>query len=160
MRAGSVGGRRSKRIAVCKPHERVLAERDRLAEEMERMAEPIAQIAHAASRIAICDREIGRLNATSVAKFGHIRLVLSGAPPIAALFQEGVVWDAFIAVAALQALQLLPPGQAREGNYASSDPPVRRRRLSRGRAGRGAPSGDVRLHALVVKDDGCDPCGG
>ena len=47
---------------------------------------------------AICDREIGRFNATSAAKFGHIRLVLSGAAPaVAALFQEGVVWDAFIA---------------------------------------------------------------
>jgi len=85
-------------------HERVSAERDGLAEEMERMAEPIARIAHIVSRIAICDREIGRLNATSAAKFGHIRLVLSGAaPPIAALFQEGVVWDAFLAVAGLQA---------------------------------------------------------
>jgi hypothetical protein len=62
-------------------HERVLAERDRLAEEMERMAEPIVKIAHTVSRIAICDREIGRLNAISAAKFGHIRMVLSGAAP-------------------------------------------------------------------------------
>ena len=84
-------------------HERVSADRDRLAEEMERMADPIAQIAHTVSRIAICDREIGRLNATSAAKFGHIRPVLSGAAPaVTALFQEGVVWDAFIAVAALR----------------------------------------------------------
>jgi hypothetical protein len=83
-------------------HERVLAERDRLAEEMERMAEPIAQIAHTVSRIAICDREIGRLNATSAAKFGHIPLVLSGAAPsIMALFQDTLVWDAFSAVAGL-----------------------------------------------------------
>jgi hypothetical protein len=59
-------------------HERVEDERDRLAEEMERMADPIAQIAYTVSRIAICDREIGRLNATSTAKFGHIRLVLVG----------------------------------------------------------------------------------
>jgi hypothetical protein len=81
-------------------HERVLAERDRLAEEMERMAEPIAQIALTVSRIAICDREIGRLNATSTARFGYIRPVLSGAvPAVTALFQEGVV--AFIAVAGL-----------------------------------------------------------
>ena len=84
-------------------HERVSAERDRLAEEMERMADPIAQIAHTVSRIAICDREIGRLNATSTARFGYVRPVLSGAAPaITALFQEGVVWDAFIAVAGLQ----------------------------------------------------------
>jgi hypothetical protein len=83
-------------------HERVLAERNRLAEEMERMAEPIAQIAHTVSRIAICDREIGRLNATSTSRFGYVRSVLSGAAPaITALFQEGVVWDAFIAVAGL-----------------------------------------------------------
>jgi hypothetical protein len=69
------------------------------------MAEPIAQIAHTVSRIAICDREIGRFNATSAAKFGHIRPVLSGAAPaVTALFQEGVVWDAFIAVAGLQPL--------------------------------------------------------
>ena len=82
-------------------HERVLAERDRLAEEMERMADPIAQIAHMVSRIAISDREIRRLNATS-AKFGHIPLVLSGAAPsIAALFRDVIVWDAFIAVAGL-----------------------------------------------------------
>jgi hypothetical protein len=92
-------------------HERVLAERDRLAEEMERMAEPIVKIAHTVSRIAICDREIGRLNATSTSRFGYIRPVLSGAAPaVAALFQEGVVWDAFIAVAALQALPVASGG--------------------------------------------------
>jgi hypothetical protein len=85
-------------------HERVEDERDRLAEEMERMADPIAQIAHLVRQIEACDREIGRLNATSTAKFGHIRLVLSGAAPaITALFQDAVVWDAFIAVAGLQA---------------------------------------------------------
>ena len=84
-------------------HERVLAERDRLAEEMERMADPITLIAHTVRRIAICDREIGRLNATSAAKFGHIPLVLSGAAPaIMALFQDVLVWDAFSAVAGLQ----------------------------------------------------------
>ena len=70
---------------------------------MDRLAEPIAQITRTVSRIAICDREIGRLNATSTSKF--TRPVLSGAAPaITALFQEGVVWDAFIAVAGLQSL--------------------------------------------------------
>ena len=59
--------------------ERVSAERDLLAEEMARLADPIAQIAHTVSRIAICDREIGRLNATSTARFSHIPIVLSGA---------------------------------------------------------------------------------
>ena len=45
---------------------------------------------------------VTRLNATSTAKFGHIRLVLSGAAPaITALFQDAVVWDAFIAVVGL-----------------------------------------------------------
>ena len=84
-------------------HERVSAERGRLAEEMERMATPIVEIAHTVSRIAVCDREIGRLNATSTSRFGYIRPVLSGAAPaIMALFQEGVVWDTFIAVAGLQ----------------------------------------------------------
>jgi hypothetical protein len=90
-------------------HERVLAERDRLAEETERMAGPIAQIAHTVSRIEICDREIRRLNATSAAKFGHIPLVLSGAAaPIAALFRDALVWDAFIAVAGLQSPPVVP----------------------------------------------------
>jgi hypothetical protein len=85
-------------------HERVLAERDRLAEEMERMADPIAQIARTVSRIAVCDREIGRLNATSASRFGYIRPVLSGAAPaIAGLFRDCLVSDAFIAVAGLQA---------------------------------------------------------
>jgi hypothetical protein len=81
-------------------HERVLAERDRLAEEMGCMADPIAQIAHTVSRIEICHREIGRLNATSASRFGYIRPVLSGsATVIATLFQDVLVWDAFIAVA-------------------------------------------------------------
>jgi hypothetical protein len=89
-------------------HERILAERDRLAEEMERMADPIAQIAHTVSRIAICDREIGRFNATSTSRFGYIRPVLSGAAPaVTALFQDTLVWDAFIAVAGLQRLPAL-----------------------------------------------------
>jgi hypothetical protein len=84
-------------------HERVLDERDRLAEEMEHMADPIAQIAHLVRQIEACDREIGRLNAISAAKFGHIRIVLSGAAPaITTLFQDALVWDTFIAVAGLQ----------------------------------------------------------
>ena len=103
-------------------HGRVLAERDRLAEEMARMADLIAQIAHAVSRIAICDREIGRLNATSTAKFGYIPLVLSGAAPaVAALFQDAVVWDAFTAVAGLQA----PPVVSGEAS-AKDKPRVKR----------------------------------
>ena len=66
------------------------------------MAGPIVKIAHTVSRIEICDREIGRLNAISAAKFGHIRIVLSGAAPaITALFQDALVWDTFIAVAGL-----------------------------------------------------------
>ena len=98
-------------------HERILAERDRLAEEMERMADPIAQIAYTVSRIAICDREIGRLNATSTSRCGYIRPVLSGAAPaVAALFLEGVVWDAFIAVAALQALPVASGGAGAKDN--------------------------------------------
>jgi hypothetical protein len=84
-------------------HERVEAERDRLAEEMESMAEPIMQIAHLVSRIEACDREIGRLNATAASRHGRIPLVLAGATPaITALFQDVLVWDAFIAVAGLQ----------------------------------------------------------
>ena len=64
---------------------------------------PIVQIAHLVRQIEACDREIGRLNATSAAKFGHIRIVLSGAAPaITALFQDALVWDTFIAVAGLQ----------------------------------------------------------
>ena len=91
--------------------ERVSAERDLLAEEMARLADPIAQIAHTVSRIAICDREIGRLNATSTARFSHIPIVLSGAaPPIAALFQDAVVWDAFMAVARLQSPPVVSGG--------------------------------------------------
>ena len=94
-------------------HERVLAERDRLAEEIERIADPVVKIAHTVSKIAICDREIGRLNATSTAKFGYVRPVLAGAPPaVAVLFQEGVVWDAFIAVAGLQPPPVVSGGQA------------------------------------------------
>jgi hypothetical protein len=83
-------------------HDRVLVERNRLAEEMERMAEPIVRIAHLATKIGACDREIGRVNATSATGLGYIPLALSGAAPsIMALFQDAVVWDAFIAVARL-----------------------------------------------------------
>jgi hypothetical protein len=84
-------------------HDRVSAERDRLAEEMERVAEPIVRIAHLVSKIEACDREVGRVNATSALALGYIPIVLSGAAPaITALFQDAVVWDAFIAVAGLQ----------------------------------------------------------
>jgi hypothetical protein len=92
-------------------HERVEAERDRLAEEMENMADPIAQIAHLVRQIEACDREIGRLNATSASRFGYIRPVLSGAAPaIAALFRDCLVSDAFVAVAGLQAPPDVPGG--------------------------------------------------
>jgi hypothetical protein len=88
---------------MCAEHERVLAERDRLAEEMERMADAIAQTAHTVSKIALCDREIGRLNARAALRLGRIPLVLAGATPaITALFQDVLVWDTFIAVAGLQ----------------------------------------------------------
>jgi hypothetical protein len=86
-------------------HEQVLAERNRLAEEMEDMAAPIARIAHLVSKIEACDREIGRVNATSALALGlgYVPLVLSvAAPAVRALFQDAVVWDAFIAVAGLQ----------------------------------------------------------
>jgi hypothetical protein len=84
-------------------HEQVLAERNRLGEEMEDMAAPIARIAHLVSKIEACDREIGRINATSALGLGYIPLVLSRAgPAIKALFQDVVVWDAFIAVAGLR----------------------------------------------------------
>jgi hypothetical protein len=83
-------------------HDRVLAERNRLAEEIESMAEPMVQIAHLVRQIDLCDHEVGRVNATSALGLGYIPLVLSGAAPsIRALFQDVVVWDAFIAVAAL-----------------------------------------------------------
>jgi hypothetical protein len=83
-------------------HERLSAERTRLAEEMERMAEPIVQIAHLVSKIDACDRQIGRLNATSAVGLGYMPMVLAGtAPAIRALFQDAVVWDAFIALAGL-----------------------------------------------------------
>jgi hypothetical protein len=83
-------------------HERVSAERERLAADFGRMAEPIVQIAHLVRQIDLCDREIGRLNATSTLGLGYVPLVLSGAAPaIKALFQEALVWDAFNAVAGL-----------------------------------------------------------
>jgi hypothetical protein len=83
-------------------HGRVSAERERLAAELERMAEAIMRTAHLVSKIAACDREIGRLNATTALQHGHIPLVLTGAAPaIRTLFEEALVWDAFIAVARL-----------------------------------------------------------
>jgi hypothetical protein len=103
-------------------HERVEAERDKLAEEMENMADAIAQIANLVRQIEACDREIGRLNATSTSRFGYVRPVLSGATPaITSLFQDVLVWDAFIAVAGLQA-----PPVASDGTGANDKPRVRR----------------------------------
>jgi hypothetical protein len=84
-------------------HQRVSAERDRLAAELERVAKPIAEIARVVTEIDDCDREIRNLNATSGSGLGYIRPVLSGsAPVIATLLGDGVVWDAFIAVAGLR----------------------------------------------------------
>ena len=110
------------RLCMWAEHERVLDERDRLAEEMERMAAPIVQIAHLVRHIEACDREIGRLNATSAAKFGHIRIVLSGgAPAITTLFQDALVWDTFIAVAGLQR----PPAAGVRGRQTANATDVR-----------------------------------
>jgi hypothetical protein len=83
-------------------HRRVSAERERLAAEFGRMTEAIVEIAHLVREIDLCDREIGRLNATTALQHGHIPLVLSGAAPaITALFHDALVWDAFIAVGGL-----------------------------------------------------------
>lgn len=95
-------------------HERVSAERAKLSEAMDRMAEPIVQIGQLVRQIALCDRQIWRLNATSV-RLGHIRPVLSGAaPPIATLLRDAIVCDAFIAVAGRGAALMVPAGR-REG---------------------------------------------
>jgi hypothetical protein len=84
-------------------HERVSTERDRLAQEMLGMVESIVRIAHLVREIEFCDRQLGRLNATSAVGLGYIPMVLAGtAPAIKALFQDALVWDAFIAVAGLQ----------------------------------------------------------
>src|SRR5215471_19026692 len=84
-------------------HERVSTERDRLAQEMLGMVEPIVRIAHLVGEIEFCDRQLGRLNATSAVGLGYIPMVLSGtAPAIKALFQDVLVWDASISVAGLQ----------------------------------------------------------
>jgi hypothetical protein len=70
-------------------HDRVLAEPNRLAEEMSYIAEPIARIAHLVSQIEACDREVGRVNATSALGLGHIPMVLSvAAPAIRALISR------------------------------------------------------------------------
>jgi hypothetical protein len=83
-------------------HDRVLAERNQLGQEMDSMAQPVEQIAQLVSKIEACEREVGRVNATSALGLGYIPLVLSGAAPaIRTLFQDGVVWDAFIAIARL-----------------------------------------------------------
>ena len=86
-------------------HEQISAERDRLAQEMLGMVEPIVRIAHLVREIEFCDRQIGRLNATSALHHGHITPVLMGsAPVVTTLFQDVLVWDAFILVAGLQPL--------------------------------------------------------
>ena len=103
-------------------HERILADRNRLAEEMELMAEPIVRIAHLVQKIDLCEREIGRLNATSALRLGYIRLVLAeAAPAIATLFQDALVWAAFGALARLQSP---PVGSGRAGS--NDKPRVRR----------------------------------
>jgi hypothetical protein len=70
---------------------------------MDRMVEQIVRIADLVRQIDLCDREIGRINATSTSGFGYIRLVLSdAAPEVTALFRDVLVWDAFIAIAGLE----------------------------------------------------------
>jgi hypothetical protein len=60
------------------------------------------QIAHLVSKIEACDREIGRLNATSALRHGHIAPVLTGSPPpVQVLFADALVRDGFAAVANL-----------------------------------------------------------
>jgi hypothetical protein len=79
------------------------ARHDRLAQEMLGIVEPILRITHLVGEIEFCDRQIGRLNATSAVGFGYIPMVLAGtAPAIKSLFQDALVWDAFISVAGLQ----------------------------------------------------------
>jgi hypothetical protein len=92
-------------------HERVSAERDRLAAEMERIAEPIAEIAALVAQIDAWDREIRNINATTGLALGHIRHILArAAPVIATLLGDWVVWDAFIAVAALRSPPVVSRG--------------------------------------------------
>jgi hypothetical protein len=70
---------------------------------MDSLGEPIVRIANLVSQIEACDREIGRINATSTSGLGYIRLVLAeAAPEVTALFRDVLVWDAFIAVAGLK----------------------------------------------------------
>ena len=45
------------------------------------MVEPIVRIAHLVREIKFCDRQIGRLNATSALRHDHIAPVLTGSPP-------------------------------------------------------------------------------
>jgi hypothetical protein len=73
-------------------HDRALARRNQLAEEMKGMAESIINIADLVREIDECEREIGRINATSALQLGYIPLVLSGAAPaVRSLFQDAVV---------------------------------------------------------------------
>ena len=62
--------------------------------------DPIVRIAHLVREIKFCDRQIGRLNATSALRHGHIAPVLTESPPpFQALFADVLVRDGFVAVA-------------------------------------------------------------
>lgn len=83
-------------------HDRVSAERDRLGEAMNCLVKPILQIARLVVEIEAVDREIGRLNATSALRHGHIAPVLIGSPQaVQVLFADALVRDGFAAVANL-----------------------------------------------------------
>jgi len=72
--------------------------------------DPIVRIAHLVREIKFCDRQIGRLNATSALRHGHIAPVLTGSPPpVQVLFADALVRDGFAGVANLtsKAAQLL-----------------------------------------------------
>ena len=74
----------------------------RLAQKKLGMVEPIVRIAHLVREIKFCDRQIGRLNATSALRHGHIAPVLTGSPPpVQVLFADALVRDGFAAVANL-----------------------------------------------------------
>jgi hypothetical protein len=84
-------------------------------------------------RIAFRPRRV--TNATSTAKFGYIRPVLSGAASVvAALFGDAIVWDAFIAVAGLP----VPPAPVVRGHHKDRQ---RYRRASAAFVGHGERTG-------------------
>ena len=86
------------------------------------MAEPIAQIARFIVQIEACDREIGRLNATSAFGLGYIPLVLSN-PAIAKPI--GIPSDA----------RGTAPSRSRAQNRQPARSPAECRRLGPGRSG-------------------------